>query len=404
MNLKEKKRLLFVISALEAGGAEKSLINLLNLIDYDRYSVDLLLFKKKGVFINQIPPTVRVIDAPDDLYFLFNINGRGIKRAVSSFSSVLARVVGTAYRNIIIKNKSYPGTQIRWNKFYKKRISALKDEYDVAISYMHGEVMYYVAEKVNANKKITWVHNDYKATKLKPQLDLPYFKAFDQIATISRECVDIFVQVFPQLKSRTVCIPNLTSSKLIRNLANAYYPQEYKDCSDSGKRIILSIGRLSYQKGFDIAVEIASELKQRGLAFVWYILGQGEEQKNLIDLVKRYDVENEIVFLGVRENPYPYIRFADIIAQPSRFEGKSVVLDEAKILCKPIVVSDYATVLDQIKSEQEGIVVKLDVEDFSTALESLIKSEDKRRKLEGYLEQHEYGNEDSIALYYKIME
>lgn len=397
-------KVLFVISALEAGGAEKSLINLLNLFDYNRYQVDLLLFKKEGIFMDQIPEEVRIIEAPDDLFYLYNIHGRQIKHALGAFPSIIARITGTIYRNYFVRNKSYPGTQIRWNKFYKKHISIFNDEYDIAISYMHGEVMYYVAEKIKARKKITWVHNDYRALKLKPETDYPYLCSFDKIATISDECVDILIQVFPQIKDKVVSIPNLTSSSLIRKRAELYYPEEYKDSCNANKVIILSIGRLNYQKGFDIAIKIAAEMKKRGLQFVWYIIGQGTEQEHLTELINQFGLKEEFVLLGIRENPYPYIKNADIIAQPSRYEGKSVVIDEAKILHKPIVVSDYATVRDQITNENEGIISKLEVENFAEALEKLIQSKDLRDNYEEYLNQHEYGNDSMVEMYYKLME
>lgn len=397
-------KVLFVISALEAGGAEKSLINLLNLFDYNRYQVDLLLFKKEGIFMDQIPEEVRIIEAPDDLFYLYNIQGRQIKHALGAFPSIIARITGTIYRNYFVRNKSYPGTQIRWNKFYKKHISIFNDEYDIAISYMHGEVMYYVAEKIKARKKITWVHNDYRALKLKPETDYPYLCSFDKIATISDECVDILTQVFPQIKDKVVSIPNLTSSSLIRKRAELYYPEEYKDSCNANKVIILSIGRLNYQKGFDIAIKIAAEMKKRGLQFVWYIIGQGTEQEHLTELINQFGLKEEFVLLGIRENPYPYIKNADIIAQPSRYEGKSVVIDEAKILHKPIVVSDYATVRDQITNENEGIISKLEVENFAEALEKLIQSKDLRDNYEEYLNQHEYGNDSMVEMYYKLME
>ena len=397
-------KVLFVISALEAGGAEKSLINLLNLFDYNRYQVDLLLFKKEGIFMDQIPEEVRIIEAPDDLFYLYNIHGRQIKHALGAFPSIIARITGTIYRNYFVRNKSYPGTQIRWNKFYKKHISIFNDEYDIAISYMHGEVMYYVAEKIKARKKITWVHNDYRALKLKPETDYPYLCSFDKIATISDECVDILTQVFPQIKDKVVSIPNLTSSSLIRKRAELYYPEEYKDSCNANKVIILSIGRLNYQKGFDIAIKIAAEMKKRGLQFVWYIIGQGTEQEHLTELINQFGLKEEFVLLGIRENPYPYIKNADIIAQPSRYEGKSVVIDEAKILHKPIVVSDYATVRDQITNENEVIISKLEVENFAEALEKLIQSKDLRDNYEEYLNQHEYGNDSMVEMYYKLME
>ena len=269
---------------------------------------------------------------------------------------------------------------------------------------MHGEVMYYVAEKIKARKKITWVHNDYRALKLKPETDYPYLSTFDKIVTISDECVDILTQTFPQIKDKVLSIPNLTSSNLIRKRAELYYPEEYKKSHSEDKVIILSVGRLNYQKGFDVAIEIANEMKKRKLKFIWYIIGQGNELEYLKELINQFGVREEFVLLGTRENPYPYIKNADIIAQPSRYEGKSVVIDEAKILHKPIVVSDYATARDQITNEMEGVISNMEISSFANALERLIQSKKLRNEYEEYLKQHEYGNDHMIDMYYKLME
>lgn len=395
------RKILFVISALETGGAEKSLVNLLNQIDYQRYDVDLLLFKKQGSFLQQVPTQVNIIDSPYDLYCLFNTPIRGNDVLIAVKQTVI-RMVGSFYKKLFYSKKFYQGMQARWNIFYKKSLKELPKSYDVAISYMHGESMYYVAEKVQAKKKVTWVHNDYRSTKLNPQKDYPYFKQFDQVVTISDECVKIWQELFPDIKERIQCIPNITSSTFTRKMAEKFYPSEYVEIK-SGK-ILLSIGRLNPQKGFDMAIDAAKILKDSGLKFKWFIIGQGELRNILQEQIKKNKVEDCFILLGIRENPYPYIKNADILVQPSRFEGKSVVLDESKILTKPLVVTDYPTVHDQIINSKEGIIVEISAESIAKGIEKMIKDENLYADIHNFLNNHEYGNVDEMKKYYKLFD
>lgn len=397
----ERKKLLFVISALEAGGAEKSLVNLLNQMDYRKYDVDLLLFKRQGTFLKQVPKEVRIIDEPYDLYCLFNTPIKG-KRPFLALRQTIIRIIGSLYKKIFYANEFYPGMQVRWNLFYKKNLKKLQSAYDVAISYMHGESMYYVAEKVEASKKITWVHNDYKSTKLNPQKDIPYFKAFDSVVTISEECVKIWQDCFPELKNRIQCIPNITSSLFIKKMADAFYPEEY--IKEENRKILLSIGRLSPQKGFDFAIDAARILKDEGLKFIWFIIGQGELKEKLQEQIKQKHLEDCFVLLGVRENPYPYIKNADLVIQPSRYEGKSVVLDETKILAKPLIVTNYPTVHDQIMDGKEGVIVDIAAEAISNGIMELLNNEILYESIKNYMTNNEYGNVSEMVTYYKLFD
>ena len=396
------KKILFVISALTTGGAEKSLVNLLNLFDYSKYKVDLLLFKHEGVFIKQIPKEVNILSIPNTLKYAFKpLDPDGVKK-ISSLNAGFRRYVGTFYTRLRYNSNTNRGKQIRWNKFYRNAIKDLSGEYDVAISYMHGEAMYYVADKVHAKKKITWVHNDYHADGFDRELDRPYFAKFDRIVSISDECVKIFSDIFPDFADKTICIPNLTSSSLIKKLALDFFPSEFKEVrvTEPEKPILLSIGRLSSQKGFDVAIQTAKVMQDQNINFIWYIIGQGELKEKLQKQINDAQLQNKVILLGTRENPYPYCYYCDIVVQPSRYEGKSVVLDEAKILAKPIVVSNYDTVKDQIIEGSEGIIVPLKPHQIAGAIIDLLNNPNKRIQLSDYLQKHEYGNEDLIGMYY----
>lgn len=396
-----KKKLLFVISALNTGGAEKSLVNLLNQMDYSRYDVELLLFKNHGPFLKQVPKEVNIIESPYDLYCLYNKPIIGENFFIALRQTVV-RITGSFYKKIFFTNEFYPGMQARWNLFYKRSLGKLNGTYDVAISFMHGESMYYVAEKVQAKKKITWVHNDYRATKLSPQKDYPYFRCFDQVITVSEECVNIWRESFSDMGGRIQYIPNITSSVFTRRMAETFYPSEYTGIRN--KKILISIGRLSQQKGFDIAIDAAKVLKERGVDFYWFVIGQGELEKNLQEQIKKNRVEECFSLLGVRENPYPYIKHAYILVQTSRFEGKSVVLDETKILAKPFVVTNYSTVCDQVINGKEGIVANIEPEDIADSIMKLLEDKALYKEIESYLEVHEYGNIEEMKKYYDVFD
>ena len=186
---------------------------------------------------------------------------------------------------------------------------------------------------------------------------------------------------------------------MIKKRAVEFVPKEI-----TGTNNILSVGRLMSQKGFDLAISAASILKKRNMDFHWYIVGDGELRKDLENQIENEGIQSEFTILGIKENPYPYIKACTIFAQTSRYEGKSVVLDEAKILAKPIVVTNYATVNDQIIDRREGIVVDMTPEGIANGIAELLGNKQLRKSLENYLSLHEYGNQREIEKYYKYIE
>lgn len=390
------KKLLFVIMHLHMGGAERSLVNLLSELDYNKYEVDLLLIKKEGELIRQLPKEVHLLETPYELKAVYS-NSIDSIRGVKYF---LARGLSVVCSNIRNKLQTCDVTAIRWNQFYKRLIPRLEKKYDVAVAYLTGPTMYYAADKVNANKKIVFYHNDYIASNAMPNrpTDLPYFVKFDLIPTISEQCKQSLEKTFPDMKEKFTVVPNITSTKLIRLRAEQFYPDEYQ----GKKNIICSIGRLSEQKGFDLAIQAAILLKKRGVSFSWYIIGEGEERKKLQELVASNQLEDCFFLLGIRDNPYPYLKNAEIVVQPSRYEGKSMVLDEAKILAKPIVATNYATVRDQL-SDEEGLVVDMTPEGIAEGIQRILTDAKMREIFEDYLQQRDYGNTDEMKKFYDAL-
>ena len=390
-----KTKILFIMSSLRNGGAERSLVNLLQLFDYQKYEVDLLLFQEEGIFLEQLPNEVHILHDCDILHLLYakgNNRIKGIKHPLLTFDHYW----GTFWARKKTESM-YASRQYRWEHYYKDRIPSIKTKkYDVAISYLHGEQLYYLVDKVDAKRKIAWIHTDYSKLNALEEHDLKYMRQVDSVVSISNICVDTLCKTFPSIKEKFCMLPNLTSSSSIKYLAEKEYPKEYG--GDEFK--IVSVGRLIHLKGFDMAVDAASILKENGLKFSWFILGDGELKTELNMQIKNKNVDDCVFLLGATDNPYKYMDGADILVQTSRYEGKSVVLDEAKILGKPIVVTNYDTVKDQV-NDNEGVIVNMSSEAIAAGIMKIIPRID---EIHTYLNAHEYGNQDEIYKYYQLID
>lgn len=387
-----KKKVLFVITTLYNGGAERSLVSLLQTMDPEKYDIDLLLFKEMGMFLTQVPDYVNILSPSKEMKLLY---GGGEEKSIL-YNSI--RVISTGLSKLI--TRSYVGQrQFRWKYFYSKFIKKQEKKYDTAVAYMEGEPIYYVVDKINANKKVAWIHNDYNNLSCSSRFDNVYLSKVNNIVSVSNKCVDILKEIFPQYKNKISYIPNLTSSKAIIKMADEFFPVEFKEGSNN----LLSIGRLNHQKGFDLAIEAGKYLSDKGYDFKWFIIGDGMLEIELRKLIEKYKLESKIILLGAKENPYPYIKNCDIFVQPSRFEGKSIALDEAKILGKPILITNYPTAKDQLVNGKEGMIVDMKPEKIAAGISNLIDNNKIRIELSNYLNKLDYGNEDLIGLYYSVL-
>ena len=386
------KSILFVIPTLRDGGAERSLVNLLCELPSDKYEIDLLLLKKKGVFLSQVPDYVNIIEQPKAVEKLYAPVAKAglyapVKVLANGLSKILFKGMG--------KQKAFV-----WEYFYKYVIPPCKKEYDVAVGYLGGESTYYIVDKVKAKKKIHWVHNDYRTSGMPKKYDKVLFGKVDNVVTISNECLAILNEEFPEYQSKCCCIENITSSKVVKKQANIFFPEEYRGVDN----ILLSVGRLSEQKGFDLAISAATIMKKRGMKFKWFIIGSGPLQDKLIKQIESEDIADCVCLLGTKPNPYPYIKNCDIFVQPSRYEGKSVVLDEAKILARPILITNYPTAKDQISSDKEGVIVEMNPSDIASGLVDLIKDSEGRKNRTVYLSSKEFGNQKEIEKYISLFD
>ncbi len=394
-----KKNILFVIPSLHAGGGEKSLINLLNQIDYDLYNVDLFLFNKSGLFINSLPKPVKILELQDTYKIFTQDLDISIKTFISNFkfNLVYYRIMFTI-KNRFIKDKS-KAEQYTW-KYISKSIAALEKEYDVSIGYLEKSSIYFIVDKVKSKKKIGWIHTNYENSGMDENFDRPYFKKLNNLVTVSKECANSLKVKFPEIKQKISIIYNIVSPKLINELSNRDINNDF--IIEDGYINIITVARLSYEKGIDLAINACKLLKSEGYKVRWYVLGDGSEKSKLEELILSNNLEDNFRLLGIKENPYPYIKKADIYVQPSRYEGKSIAIDEAKILHKPVVVTNYETAKDQIKHNENGVIVEMNDESLYQGIVSVINDVNLQNKLIYNLSNENLGTESEIYKLYDI--
>lgn len=355
------KHIIFVMPTLRMGGAEKALVSLLKALDPKRVNVDLFLFERGGVLEKEVPSWVKIIQSDpivrDMTLELRNYFGELLRHR--KFSAVITRLRITFLARF---GKNY----FSWRAI-EKYIPSVPGHYDVAVGFLEGFTDFFVVDKVNADRKIGWIHTDMSG-KIFNKQEMTYYRKLDMLATISEKCRTAFISRSEYPEDRMRIIENIVLPQEILHKADETVDEMW----DSSKVHIVSVGRLEYLKGMDIAAKTALILKKNGCDFVWHIYGRGLMREEISQYVKQNNLSDCFILEGQRPNPYPYMKKADIIVQPSRREGKSLVLDEAKILGKAIVVTNYPSVTDQITDRKTGIIVEITPEAIAEGLELLM--------------------------------
>ncbi|AGK52661.1 glycosyltransferase [Bacillus sp. 1NLA3E] len=391
------KKILFVIDSLNSGGAEKSLLSLLTLFDYEKYQVDILMLSVEGLYLPLLPEQVNIVDVPDYI----KKQKKGIKHLIinKQFKQLSSRLRTSLSLRNPIKNRKMHSAQIIW-KNLSKRIDIVNNEYDCAIAYSQGVPTYFVAEKVIAKKKYCWVNTDYKVASYNKKFDKRYYDQFDKVIAVSDYNREVFIKEMPSAGRKTLVIYDIISPTIIKSLA--LEESSFKD-NYNGLRI-LTIGRLVDVKGYDLAIEACKRLKEEGYKFKWYVLGEGEKKATYENMVRKYGLQDTFIFLGVHHNPYPYIRNCDIYVQPSRYEGYGLAIAEAKILEKPVVATNFTVVYNQLKENENGVIVNMNPNSIYEGIKKIIEDKDLRNKIYNNLRSEKKGTEEELLKVYSLLE
>ena len=390
---------------MELGGAERALLGLLNAFDTDRVDVDLFINQHTGEFMPLIPAKINLLPEKRG----YNAIERPMKQILMEgqlglfYSRLKAKRRHAKYYQTLtgdakkMDNSIFQYVADEVQSF----LPSLKylGEYDLAISYVTPHNI--VLNKVAAKKRIAWIHTDYSTIHVNVEKELPVWSGYDYIASISPDCTRSFLTKFSSLKEKIFEIENILLPDFVRGQAdllevNAEMPQD-------GIKL-LSIGRYSTAKNYDNVPDIARRIHEAGITgFHWYIIGYGGEEELIRQKIEESGMQDYVILLGKKENPYPYIKACDLYVQPSRFEGKSVTVREAQILCKPVIVTNYPTAPSQIKNGVDGIIVPMNNESCARGIIDAIQNKKLLERIKDYLSAHDYGNELEVEKIYHLV-
>lgn len=400
-----KPRILILMHYMELGGAESALLGLLQSVDPERVDVDVFIYSHRGELMKFIPRE-KVNLLPEVEAYSLTEKPLGDVVRTGCWRLVIARMLGRWHtdefgkKHVGDKNPNESGT------FFQQRetVRVLPKiqpgvEYDLAISFLTPHFV--VLNNVRAKKKIGWIHTDYTRILVDVDAELKMWERLDYIASISEEVGNRFCEVFPSLRPKLLQIENILNADFIRRRAEEH---TISLCDDPSTVCLLTIGRFSPPKKMEDIPSICKKILDKGLHVKWFIIGYGSKEiENVVrENAKKEGVEDNVVILGKKDNPYPYINACDIYVQPSRYEGKSITVREAQILCKPVIVTNYPTAGSQIQTGVDGLIVSMDVDICAGEMAQFIANKELQKNIVKYLEAHDYGNVAEIEKIYQL--
>lgn len=394
------KKILFVIDSLHCGGAEKSITTLLNLIDYSKYEVDLQLFGYGGVLEELLPDEVNLLPPLDYTKFTNLEMKKAVVKSITNFKLGMLKSRLTYSYNL---RKATQGNAEKARLFWQctsKSIKPKKNNYDIAVSYAQGIPTFYVAEKINAVEKYCWVNAIYTLEETERIYQKNFYSKYKNIVAVSEAAMRAFVKNYSEYEEKMRIVNDIVDFNTVNRMA--YRGDTYED-GFKGIRI-LTIGRLSYQKGFDIAIDACRRLKSKNINFRWYVLGVGYQKEEIEKWIEDKELQNHFILLGLKPNPYPFIKDCDIYVQTSKFEGFGIAIAEARMLNKPVVTTEFDAVYTQMIQEKNGLVVDINGQAVCDGILRVLNDKKLSESIVKYLKQEKKGNIEELEKFYDLIQ
>ncbi len=376
------KKLLLVINTLGRAGAEMALLGLLNNLDKAEYDVSLYVIMAQGEMIKQLPDHVKVLNERFNHQSVLSKRGRWsmMKTSIAAFfrngacASKLRYLLKTCLT--MIKAGNFQMDKLLW-RVLSDGAQRFDETFDLAIAYIEGGSAYYVADHVKARKKAAFIHIPYENAGYTREMDQGCWDKFDRIFAIADKVKEHFATFYPEYAKKIEVLHNIIDRDAIcsRAMEKGGFDDDY-----TGLRI-LTVGRLTYQKGYDIAIEAMKLLQDFGCEAKWYVLGEGEQRKKLEKKIADLELQDSFYLVGAVENPYPYYRQTDLYVHATRFEGKSIAIQEAQALGCAIIASDCNGNKEQIINHEDGVICKLTPRSISENIKLLLENKEKRKAL-----------------------
>lgn len=394
-----KKRILIVHFNMELGGAESSLLGLLDTIDYSKYAVDLFLLSHSGEFMPLINEHVNLL--PEDSSYKaltqpISANLRNGNVGIA-FARCYARMCSKLSRGVLHFPHNY---KQYFHKLSMPYLPNIPREYDLAISF--NDPHYIIGKKVKAKVKLAWFHTDASRIQFCDEIEKEMWGLSDYIVNVSENCQEAFDKKHPYLdKSRSLVIENILSKSFVLRRSNAFDP--YKEIICNNGMVLLSVGRFSEQKNFDNVPDICRRLVEDGLDVKWYLIGYGGDEPLIRQKIAESGMQERVIILGKKDNPYPYMRACDLYVQPSRYEGKAVTVREAQLLGKPVVITNYATSGSQLEDGVDGVIVPMDNAGCAAGIAALLRDPARMQQLSENCKKRDYTNSAEVEKIYALM-
>ncbi|KAB2460690.1 glycosyltransferase [Bacillus sp. CH126_4D] len=393
-----KKKILFMVINMNIGGTEKALLNMVTEIPKDKYEVTILMLEKKGDFLNFIPKGVRIeyvkdyeemqyiLNKPSQLVIADLIKQRKIVKALQlAVLYVISKIMKE--RSVILK-------------YCLQNYEDVYRNYDIAIAYAGPMdfISYFVANKIEARQKIQWIHFDIEKIYFNKHFVNKVYKKFQHVFVVSDLGKMKLTQTVPELINKTETFLNIISPEMICKMAN-----EGIGFADDFEGVrILTVGRLSIEKGQDLTISVLAKLKEAGYNVKWYCIGDGKERGMYEKLVKNYDVQRDYIFLGAVSNPYPFMKQCDIYVQPSRHEGYCITLAEARCFNNPIISTNFTGASEQIIHNHNGLIVQFDEQQMYDSIVQILSNKSLEGRLRKNIEKEVVDTREELKKLYKI--
>ena len=397
----KKKKILIMMRSMDIGGVERSLLGLINIFDYKNYEVSLMLLHHQGQFLKDIPKEVNLLPESTS-YSIYDVPIKSLifsKRFIYGIARILSKIELSLYCMLTNTKKDAWIKQQFTHKYLKPLMPDINGKYDLAINYLGFSDI--LVSKVQADVKVGWVHTDYNHIVAHKKMDIDIYSKLDIIANISDGCKSAFLEHYPQFDKKAVIVENILSKELIVSLSKKFDVDVEMPIDDSLK--LLSIGRFARAKNFDNIPEICKNILSSGIKVKWYIIGYGGDENLIKQKIKEFGMQDKVVILGKKENPYPYIKACDFYIHPSRFEGKAVTPREAQILNKPTIITNFKIAPCQLIDGIDGVIVPLDNKGCANGIIEFINDQKKINMIINNTKKRDYTNKEEIQKIYSFI-
>lgn len=399
------KKILFTVNTLGRAGAEMALLELLRRLEGMEYEIFLYVIMGQGEMIDQVPSYVRLLNSSFHPHSVLSREGKnGMRKTVCrAFLRNGGWIRKLRWMKISYSSMKRQG-KIQLDKLLWRVVAdgaqRFEEKFDLAVAWLEGASVYYVADHVKAARKCGFIHTDYEKAGYTKEMDQGCWDKFEYIFAVSKEAREHFLAVYPQYTSRTEVFYNLLNREAIRRKGStgAGFTDNYE-----GRRL-LTVGRLAFQKAYDIAIDAMKLLKDSGQKVRWYVLGEGDQRKTLEKKIDMLGLQEDFVLVGAVENPYPYYAQADIYVHATRHEGKSLAIQEAQILGCAIIASDCNGNREQIVNGHDGILCELTPAGIADSILHLLEDEEKRKALGRRAAEKNEEQEQELQMFLKLLE